>query len=107
MKLNSIVSGELTVKPFQKNVPVLWTYNIKQKAKIYDSCGYEVAEVESEFIAEEVAAILNHYQELTECLEEAVGILNNVDFDYSRGRDALKVCKEIYYNEPKEELNND
>jgi hypothetical protein len=89
----------LEVKPYTKYIPVFHFHDVQYKAKIYDRCGYEIAEVENEFVANEICGILNHYSDVVEALKWCTKIIEETDKDnynleYLKG--IIETCDEIY-----------
>lgn len=85
---------------FIKKVPALWSYDFVDKAKIYDSCGFEIAEVETRFVANEIVGILNSYNETTRLFKEMATKLNAAGIDTSIYEAHISLLTEVYNAEP-------
>lgn len=93
--INSMVLP-LRIEPYQKISPVFWTYSIHDKAKIFDNAGFEVAEVETMFVANEICSILNHHGEVIEALTSASCQLKECGITNKQIDKVLQRCEEIY-----------
>jgi D-mannonate dehydratase len=86
----------LTAEDSKKKIPVLWTYDIVERAKIRDRCGFEVAEVESRFVANEIVGILNNYNETTKLFKEAIETMKSLGVDVTKFEKHYQVLKSVY-----------